>query len=117
MEKGSGKDRRWVSRVMFSTAHYKIIIGMVDKNPKISFFNLPSLDKFPEYNQSMQMINTLNMIPNQPSLDNLDIPPQHSLEEDSLAERISHVPTASNSHKKRKIGCTCKKTYCLKMYC
>ena len=90
---------------------------MCDKNPKISFFNLPSLDKFPEVNQSLKMINTLNLIPNQPSIDNLDIPPVHSREEDSLGERISHVPTAANSNKKRKIGCTCKKTYCLKMYC
>ena len=91
---------------------------MYDNNQKISVFNLPSLDILPDYNQSLKMINTLNVIPNQPSLDNLDIPlnsPQQ--EEDSLAERISHVQTAANSSKKRRLGCTCKKTFCLKMYC
>lgn len=46
----------------------------MDKNPKISLFNFPSLDKFPEVNNSLQMINTFNAIPRQPSLDNLDIP-------------------------------------------
>ena len=88
----------------------------MDKNPKISLFNLPSLDKFPEGNHSLQMINTLNVIPLQPSLDNLDIPPQQP-SEDSLAERLSPVATTTPSGKKRKAGCTCKKTYCLKMYC
>ena len=88
----------------------------MDKNPKISMFNFPSLDKFPEVNQSLKMINTFNAIPPQPSLDNLDIP-IHPPSEDSLAERLSPLPTATHSGKKRKIGCTCKKTFCLKMYC
>ena len=38
-------------------------------------------------------------------------------EEDSLGERISPVNTTPHSHRKRKGGCTCKKTHCLKMYC
>ena len=90
---------------------------MCDKNPRTSFLDLPSLGNFPECHQSLKMINTLNAIPNPPSLDNLDLPLALSLEEDSFAERISHVQTAANSGKKRKMGCTCKKTFCLKMYC
>lgn len=27
------------------------------------------------------------------------------------------MPTTANSAKKKRIGCTCKKTNCLKMYC
>ena len=78
-------------------------------------FNFPSLDKFPEYNQSLKMINTLNMIPAQPSMDNFDIPGP-TPEEDSLADRLSPQATTP-SGKKKKLGCTCKKTFCLKMYC
>ena len=53
---------------------------MYDKNPKISLLNFPSLDKFPDYNQSLKMINTINVLPNQPSLDNLDLPAPQSLD-------------------------------------
>ncbi len=56
------------------------------------------------------------MLPHHGSLENMEIPADCP-EEDSLGERISHVQTAANSGKKRKIGCTCKKTFCLKMYC
>ena len=93
---------------------------MQHKPSKLSFFNLPSVEQFPDINQSLKMINTINAIPNQLSLDNLDLPLENShpaAEDDSLAERISRVPTTANSAKKKKIGCTCKKTFCLKMYC
>jgi hypothetical protein len=75
------------------------------------------MEGLPEVHTSLRMINTLNAIPQQPSLGDLDLPPPPSAEEDSLAERISPLPTAPNSTKKRKLGCTCKKTFCLKMYC
>jgi len=58
---------------------------MGDKNPRTSFLDFPSVGNFPECHLSLKMINTINAIPNQPSLDNLDIPVAPSLEEDSLA--------------------------------
>jgi hypothetical protein len=63
----------------------------------------------------MHLINTYNQL-NFTTHNNLDLPQPHE-NEDSLAERISHNNTAANSAKKKKIGCTCKKTFCLKMYC
>ena len=53
---------------------------MCDKNFRASLLDLPSLGNFPECNLSLKMINTINAIPNPPSLDNLDLPLAHSPE-------------------------------------
>ncbi len=59
---------------------YKIIFDMADKNNRISFLNFPSLEKISEGNHSLKLINTINVIPNPPSLDNLDFPLAPSFE-------------------------------------
>ena len=75
MRKGRGRDRRGF-KSSFYRGLYKIIIGMNDNNPKVSFFNLPSIDNMPENHQTLKMINTINAIPTPPSMDNLDLPQQ-----------------------------------------
>lgn len=98
---------------------YIKIIQMNEKLSKNSFFNLPSYEKFPEFNNSLKMINTVNVFPNNNSCENIDMPMAQPVqqEEDSLDKHLNHVQTAANSAKKRRVGCTCKKTFCLKMYC
>ncbi len=52
----------------------KIIIDhilMNNKFSKNSFFNFPSIDKFPDLNQSLKMINSENVFPNLASLENI----------------------------------------------
>lgn len=87
---------------------------------KSSFVSFSSFEDLPDINQSLKMINTINMLPNQPSYEDIELPVEQvdqQYEEDSIAGHISHVPTTNNSAKKKKVGCTCKKTFCLKMYC
>lgn len=77
---------------------------------------LPSLNRI---HNTLLMIETIKTIPNH-SLTCLD--PHHSFheDEDSLGIEIKQLNTPSLSAsdtKKRKGGCTCKKTNCLKRYC
>jgi len=65
------------------------------------------------------LINTHNALPLHPD-DNTPLPHAGlNLDppEDSLGEGISLMQTMLNTTKKKKGGCTCKKTFCLKMYC
>ena len=92
---------------------------MNDKFGKNSFFSLPSCDKFPQFNHSLKFINSINAFPSQSCI-NIENPPEQTPlppEEDSLAEHLTLLHATSNSTKKKKMGCTCKKTLCLKMYC
>ena len=79
---------------------------MTDPFPKASFLNIPSIPSIPNALVTLQMINTVNQLPIQSAL---------SPNEDSLG--VSLLPTHNHSSKKKKIGCTCKKTQCLKLYC
>jgi hypothetical protein len=86
---------------------------------KPNFDLFPSMDNMPEVHHSLKMINTINAFPPNPH-DQLDLPidpPKQEPQEDSFAEKCSYVQTPNNSAKKKKVGCTCKKTFCLKMYC
>lgn len=85
---------------------------------KPTFDLFPSMENMPEMHLSLKMINTINAFPN--NIENLDMPDSSRKEdqqEDSFAERCSFVQTVTNSSKKKKMGCSCKKTFCLKMYC
>lgn len=77
---------------------------------------MPSFEEFPEQHHSLKMINTINAFP-QPTDDHIENPPrqQSQPEEDSLGEQI--IVPQPQPQKKKKTGCTCKKTFCLKMYC
>lgn len=85
-------------------------------HPQNHFFSLlPSLSQFPDNNHSLKLINTLNVLP-QGTEDDIDLPAPPLHPEDSLSLRI-HPPPTTPSTKRKKMGCTCKKTFCLKMYC
>lgn len=90
------------------------------------FQNLPS---FSRLHNTLLMIETVKNLPNH-SLTCLDanINNDHLNQEDSLGEQIrakeqevleSKLDSRTNTtdSKKKKTGCTCKKTKCLKMYC
>ena len=83
------------------------------------------MEHLPELNLSLKLINTVNAFPQPSSFENMELAVIGTATgeaggeggEDSLGERISHVATAAHSAKKKRAGCTCKKTFCLKMYC
>lgn len=65
------------------------------------------------------MINSINDFPINLA-DNIDFSSARNInevDENSLAERCSIVGIDNNKAKKKRLGCSCKKTFCLKMYC
>ena len=80
---------------------------------------LNGLPSFNRIQNTLMMIETIKNIPNH-SLTNLDPLPSHLDDEDSLAIEIKQINAPSFSTpdaKRKKTGCTCKKTNCLKRYC
>ena len=86
-----------------------------------SFFRLPSI---PNITHTLQLIETQkNFLPNSiVSLDrHISEPLDHDDQELSIDNKMPPTPnevvTQTSITKKKKMGCTCKKTKCLKMYC
>lgn len=99
---------------------------MSDNNlfPDLDSFN-QSMPPFPYPNGSMHLIETNRILPGIISMtgfeQKLGPPPMEGSQEDSLGAGIEppvkSIEMEQSGQKRKKEGCTCKKTNCLKMYC
>ena len=86
---------------------------------KSTFDLFPSISNLADPQPSLKMITSFNNYP-PPFYDHVDPPSLEGhipLDPGSPKKKNHLMKTAQNTQKKKKSGCTCKKTFCLKMYC